>query len=75
MAVRKAPGSCKTEESAMYIFVEYTTVVALIALTTSLLFAAMTVIVTIEQGIHTLLRTSQRAGSTGTLARALERAR
>lgn len=56
----------------MYVFFEYTTVVALIVLIASLLFAASAVVVMVEQGIAAVLRISRRIVSTGTLPRALE---
>lgn len=56
----------------MYVFFEYMTVVVLIALIASLLFAASAVVVMAEQGIAAVLRISQRTVSTGTVARALE---
>jgi hypothetical protein len=56
----------------MYIFLEYTTILALIALVATLLFAASAVVVMVEQGIAAVLRISQRTVSTGTLPRALE---
>ena len=54
----------------MYVFVEYMTVVVLIALIATLLFAASAVVVTVKQGIATALRMSRGTISTGGRARA-----
>jgi hypothetical protein len=59
----------------MYLLFEYFMVLVLAALMCTLVFAASVVLVMVGEGIAAVLRMSRATASTGTLAKAFERAR
>jgi hypothetical protein len=65
------PEGGRNEEHLMYVFFEYVTVLALVALVATLLFAASVVFVMVGEGIGAVLRISRKTATTGTPEEAL----